>query len=100
MTAPTSLTSHVVPLEAGACGVPTIGVREGGVRETIAHGETGLLVERDVEAVAAAIAELLADDARREAMGSRALADVREAWTWDASAVALERQFAALLAAR
>ena len=38
-----------VPLESMACGTPVVGVCEGGVRETIRHEETGLLVDRDPE---------------------------------------------------
>ena len=87
-----------VPLEAAACGIPTVGVNEAGVRETVVHGETGLLVDRDVEAVAGAIAELLADDARRKRLGAQALAHVREAWSWTRSAEVLERHFEAAIA--
>ena len=28
-----------VPLEAAACGIPTVGVREAGVRESVVHGQ-------------------------------------------------------------
>ncbi|HEY9721674.1 MAG TPA: glycosyltransferase family 4 protein [Oscillatoriaceae cyanobacterium] len=83
-----------VPLEAAACGTPSVGVHEAGVRETIRHDQTGLLVAPEPGAVASAIATLLADDARREAMGARALDDVRTEWTWQRSAEAIERLFA------
>src|SRR5581483_9311683 len=45
----------LAPLEANACGLPVIGVAEGGVRETVVDGVTGLHVEHDPGAVAAAI---------------------------------------------
>jgi glycosyltransferase involved in cell wall biosynthesis len=79
-----------VPLEAAACGVPTVGVREAGVKETIVEGETGLLVARDARAVADAIASLLADAARRERLGTQALAHVRAHWSWQRSGEVLE----------
>nr|WP_243687910.1 glycosyltransferase family 4 protein [Methanobacterium formicicum] len=39
----------LVPLESMACGTPVVAVKEGGVRETVIHNETGLLTERDEE---------------------------------------------------
>lgn len=74
-----------VPLEAMACGTPVVGVREGGVRESVVHGETGLLVERDVEAFAEATRELLRDEPRRAAFGQAGSRLVRERWTWEES---------------
>jgi glycosyltransferase involved in cell wall biosynthesis len=71
----------LAPLEAMACGTPVVAVREGGVRESVRDGETGVLVERDEEAFAAAVAELLADDHKRAQMGSRGVDAVRGFWT-------------------
>ncbi len=34
----------MVALESMACGVPVIGVDEGGIRETIIDGKTGILI--------------------------------------------------------
>jgi glycosyltransferase involved in cell wall biosynthesis len=47
------------PVESMACGTPVIAVKEGGFRETIKHGETGLLVERDPKELADAILYLI-----------------------------------------
>ena len=33
----------LAPLEAGACALPVVAVAEGGVRETVIDGETGLV---------------------------------------------------------
>ena len=49
----------LVPLEALACGTPVIGVREGGVRETVKHNVNGLLLDRDEEVFAEGITTLL-----------------------------------------
>ncbi len=48
-----------VPLEAMACGTPVVGVREGGLRESIVHNRTGLLTPRDERDFAKAIVKLL-----------------------------------------
>jgi glycosyltransferase involved in cell wall biosynthesis len=42
----------IVPLEAQACGRPVVALGRGGARETVVDGETGLLVEPGVEALA------------------------------------------------
>jgi len=53
------LTSRLEPLgltamEAAACGTPVVAVCEGGYRETVVDGTTGLLADRDPEALGAA----------------------------------------------
>nr|WP_319539977.1 glycosyltransferase [uncultured Methanospirillum sp.] len=45
----------ITPLEAMASGKPVIAVYEGGFKETIIHGETGLLIEPTVQAIIAAV---------------------------------------------
>jgi len=74
-----------VPLESMACGTPVVGVREAGVRETIIHEATGLLVERDPEYFAAAIAGLASDPNRRASLGQQGRAYVQTEWRWDRS---------------
>lgn len=49
----------LVPLEASACGTPVIGVKEGGVKETVAHMKTGLSLDRNEFIFAEGITELL-----------------------------------------
>lgn len=62
-----------VPLEAAVAERPTVGARAGGIPEEIVDGETGRLVPRnDPDALAAALEELLADEALRAAMGRNA----------------------------
>lgn len=58
------LTARVEPLgltalEAAACGTPVVAVREGGYRETVTDGVTGLLTDRRPEAVAEAVTAVL-----------------------------------------
>jgi glycosyltransferase involved in cell wall biosynthesis len=83
--APISEPLGFVPLEAAACGTPTVGVAEGGVRETIVHGQTGILTPRDAKQFAAAVRALLIDTAQREALGSHGQAWVAAQWTWDST---------------
>lgn len=71
-------------LEAQAAAVPVVAGDEGGVAEVVADGETGLLTApRDPDALARAVAELLADPSRRRAMGARA--QLRAVRTHDAA---------------
>ena len=57
-------------LEAAACARPIVASDVPGCREVVRAGETGLLVPpRDVDGLAAAIAALTGDPARRKAMG-------------------------------
>jgi glycosyltransferase involved in cell wall biosynthesis len=79
-----------VPLESMACGTPVVGVAEGGVRETIRHGETGLLVERDPKSFGDALGGFLQDPERLRAMGEKGTTHVKEAWNWDKTVTRLE----------
>lgn len=80
-----------VPLEAMACGTPVVGVAEGGVRETVVNGRTGFLAERDATDYGRAIGTLLRDRALAERMGLAGRQHVLDNWTWDRSAVILEK---------
>jgi len=66
----------IVFLEAAAAGVPQVAGDSGGAAEAVADGETGFVVRdpRDPRAVAAALAALLDDPDRRDAMGRAARA--------------------------
>jgi len=73
----------LVPIEAMACGTPVVAVREGGVRESVIHNETGILTERDERMFSEAVAGLLTDARRRDALGTKATEVVRDFWTLD-----------------
>lgn len=74
-------------IEAAACGRPVVVGDSGGAREAVDHGRTGLLVDgRDVGAVADAVASLLADPVRAEAMGEAGRARVEGSYTWSRAA--------------
>ncbi len=80
----------LVPLEAMACETPVVGVREGGVIETVVDGETGWLVDRDANAFAVAIQEALAGSATRRERGRAGRAHVLRSWSWDRAMEVLE----------
>jgi len=85
-------------IEAAACGLPCVAADSPGLRDSVEDGETGLLVPYgDPAAMAAAALALLADPARREAMGARAAARARS-FSWDVAADEAEALLQALVA--
>lgn len=80
--------------EAMASHLPVISTLVTGIPEMVVHGETGLLVEpTDEEALAAAIAELAGDPAKRERMGRAGRARAEELFTFPATAGVLGGMF-------
>lgn len=76
-----------VLVEAMACGLPVVSTSVAGIPELVRPGHNGLLVPpRAVAALAAALAELLGDDARRAGMGASARATVVEHFDVQAAA--------------
>ena len=83
-------------MEAAACGTPSVAIAEGGLRESIVHGRTGLLAERP-EQLGDAIARVVEDDKLRRRLGEQARARAGK-FDWDstagASLAALEAAYA------
>ncbi len=76
----------ITNLEAAACGTPTIASDSPGLRESVVHGRTGLLVPHgDVGALAGAMRRLAADGALVEGLGAEALRFART-FGWDRTA--------------
>jgi phosphatidylinositol alpha-1,6-mannosyltransferase len=88
----------IVFVEAAACGVPQIAGASGGAAEAVAHGETGLVIDRpdDVDAVAAAMRSLLDDPARRAAMAEAGRRRAIAEFSYDVLAERLGRSLGAL----
>ncbi len=85
-------------LEAQAMGVPVIGTRVGGVPETIAEGQTGLLVPpHEPVALAQAMLELITQPARRQRMAAAARAWVTGRFSIEAMAEGMLRVYEKLL---
>lgn len=77
-------------IEAAACGRPVVVGDSGGAREALIDGETGVLVNgAEVHAVADAVAELLGDPVRAQAMGEAGRTRVLASHTWPAVAARL-----------
>lgn len=73
----------ITPLEAMACGVPVIGSNVGGIKYSVADGETGFLVPpSDYRAVAEKVAIILHNDKLAAKMKRNALQRVNKLFTW------------------
>jgi glycosyltransferase involved in cell wall biosynthesis len=77
--------------EAAACGTPAVVTRIVGHTDAVVDGKTGLLVDPDDPiALGAGIADLVADDDRRERLGKDALANAAR-FTWESTAIGIMR---------
>ena len=85
----------IINLEAMACNTPVVASAVGGIREVVAHNETGLLVDFDVgenfepkrpeqfsKDLAAAINTLLASPEKLKAMGIESRKRVEQHFSW------------------
>lgn len=85
----------IVFLEASASGVPVVAGRSGGAPETVRHGETGWVVDgTDVDAIAAAVGDLLTDPATAARMGAAGRDWVVQNWQWRTQGARLQRLLA------
>jgi glycosyltransferase involved in cell wall biosynthesis len=79
----------IVALEAMAAGAVVVGYDAVGLRDTI--GRDGVLVPAgNIAELAAAVRQLLEDDARRQDIAARAAIAVRERYSWDRCAAEFE----------
>ncbi len=82
----------LAPLEANACGVPVVAVAEGGVRETVVDGVTGLLVENNPAAMGVAIQRLRSDPALARRLGEHGKQIVDKKWSIESATIRLEAE--------
>jgi glycosyltransferase involved in cell wall biosynthesis len=85
-----------VLMEAASQGLPCVATRVSAIGELVRDGVSGLLVpENDPAALAAALAALIADPARRRALGEAGEARVRAHFALEQNLEPLARKFAA-----
>jgi glycosyltransferase involved in cell wall biosynthesis len=82
--------------EAWSLGKPVVGTDIPSVREVIEHGTDGLVTPPDVEALASALAGLLADPARAGEMGRQGRAKVEQRFSWPRLAALTEAVYRSL----
>lgn len=87
-------------MQAMACALPVIATPVGAVREAVVEGVTGLIVEpRDPPRLAEAMAQLMSDASRREALGAAGLAHARNEFGADIMVERMLGVFRAAIAA-
>jgi glycosyltransferase involved in cell wall biosynthesis len=90
-----------VVVEAMASGRPVVATDGGGIRETVVHGVTGLLVPLNQPVgMANAIKQLLRDPEKARAMGRAGAERVRANFTVDHTARKVEQIYELLFASR
>jgi glycosyltransferase involved in cell wall biosynthesis len=90
-------TFSLAAFEAAAAGLPIVAAPVSGVEELVGDGDAGILVERDAEAIAAALASLAASAESRRRLGNAAR-ERAAAYTWDGSADAVLAVYRSVLA--
>ncbi|MFL5383147.1 MAG: glycosyltransferase family 4 protein [Longimicrobiaceae bacterium] len=84
----------ITNVEAAACGTPTIASDSPGLRESVVHGQTGLLYPHgDIEKLAAALERLASDLAEVARLGEGAHR-FAQGFTWDRAAELTESHLA------
>jgi glycosyltransferase involved in cell wall biosynthesis len=90
----------ITNIEAAACGTPVVASDSPGLRESVVHGRTGVLVPQgDLGALADALEQLARRRELVESYGRNALAFSR-AFSWDAAAATTENHLLEIARAR
>jgi glycosyltransferase involved in cell wall biosynthesis len=88
-------------LEAMSLGLPVVATRSGGSCEILTHGETGFLIpEGDIASLKSFLLQLLIDEKLRSRMGNAARAAVRERFSAERCAKAVQSVYQNVLEMR
>lgn len=89
----------ITPLEAMACGTPVIGANVGGIKYSVADGQTGFLVPpNDPGSLAKRIEQLYLDTRLQAAMSKNAVKRVNKYFTWHCVACAVKEVYDTIIA--
>lgn len=88
----------ITPLEAMACGTPVIGSDVGGIKYSVADGQTGTLVPpNDAAALAEKISAMIADKSKLAELGQNAISHVQQNFTWKKVALQMDELYQRVL---
>ncbi|MGI5841186.1 MAG: glycosyltransferase [Patescibacteria group bacterium] len=88
----------ITPLESMACGTPVIGSRVGGIKYSVAEGETGLLVEPEKpRELAYALKDILSNKTMATKMAIRSIYRVNKYFKWSDVAKMMENLYEEVL---
>jgi glycosyltransferase involved in cell wall biosynthesis len=91
----------ITPLEAMACGTPVVGANVGGIKYTVEHERTGLLVPpHDPDAIGAQLRVLLKQTELAQLYGRQGVRRVRSMFTWAMVADAISALYGQVLDGR
>lgn len=89
----------ITPVEAMACARPVVGSDTGGIRHTVVHGKTGLLVPpRNPRALAGALARLAREPELARVLGEEGARRAARYFTWSRVGQQLDEVFEELCA--
>lgn len=80
-------------VESMACGTPVVAVCEGGFRETVIDGKTGLLTPRNAQKIATAISKLISDRLLYKKISQQAVSRATRYFSWDITFTKIEKVF-------
>ncbi|NTV31263.1 glycosyltransferase [candidate division WWE3 bacterium] len=87
----------IVLAEAMAAGLPVISTKSGGPEDVVVDGQTGYLVDHEINSLAEKMKALATDASKRELFGKNSLERVRSLYSYDAVEAQLEDIFADVL---